>query len=359
MSYLPIENHGVIGDLHTVALVGMDGSIDFMCLPQFDSPLGLRRAARRSARRPLPAGPGARRRAREAALPARHRRAAHPLSRRRRRRRGLRLHAGRDAGRGHTVVRRAKTVRGEVRFRMVCAAAVRLRAGRATRSSGRADGVLFRLRGRPGVALRLRGVGAAAARTAARPWREFTLRRGRVGIVRPRAGVARPRHAVGGDRLRGDGFKETVNFWRRWVGRSSYRGRWREMVNRSALTLKLLTSRTHGSIVAVAHLRSPRGGRRAAQLGLPLHLDPRRLVHALRAHAPRLHRGGGRLHALGRGALRGARARTARCRSCTASTAATSSPRRSLPHLEATWAHRPCGSATPPTVTCSSTSTAS
>ena len=47
-----------------------------------------------------------------------------------------------------------------------------------------------------------------------------------------------------------EAFKETVNFWRRWVSRSSYRGRWREMVNRSALTLKLLTSRQHGSIVA-------------------------------------------------------------------------------------------------------------
>ena len=45
-------------------------------------------------------------------------------------------------------------------------------------------------------------------------------------------------------------FKSTVNYWRRWVARSTYQGRWREMVNRSALTLKLLTSQTHGSIVA-------------------------------------------------------------------------------------------------------------
>ena len=36
--YQPIENYGVIGDLNTVALVGLDGSIDFMCFPQFDSP---------------------------------------------------------------------------------------------------------------------------------------------------------------------------------------------------------------------------------------------------------------------------------------------------------------------------------
>ena len=38
MPYLPIENYGVIGDLHSVALVGMNGSIDFMCFPNFDSP---------------------------------------------------------------------------------------------------------------------------------------------------------------------------------------------------------------------------------------------------------------------------------------------------------------------------------
>ncbi len=38
MSYLPIEDHGVIGNLHTAALVGTDGTIDWMCMPAFDSP---------------------------------------------------------------------------------------------------------------------------------------------------------------------------------------------------------------------------------------------------------------------------------------------------------------------------------
>ena len=38
MGYKSIENYGVIGDLHSVALVGTDGSIDWCCLPQFDSP---------------------------------------------------------------------------------------------------------------------------------------------------------------------------------------------------------------------------------------------------------------------------------------------------------------------------------
>jgi GH15 family glucan-1,4-alpha-glucosidase len=38
MTYQPIENYGIIGDMHSVALVGMDGSIDWLCFPHFDSP---------------------------------------------------------------------------------------------------------------------------------------------------------------------------------------------------------------------------------------------------------------------------------------------------------------------------------
>ncbi len=38
MNYLPIEEYGIIGDLHSVALVGTNGSLDWCCLPHFDSP---------------------------------------------------------------------------------------------------------------------------------------------------------------------------------------------------------------------------------------------------------------------------------------------------------------------------------
>ena len=38
MTYQPIENYGIIGNMHSVALVGMIGSIDWLCLPHFDSP---------------------------------------------------------------------------------------------------------------------------------------------------------------------------------------------------------------------------------------------------------------------------------------------------------------------------------
>src|SRR3712207_279328 len=45
-------------------------------------------------------------------------------------------------------------------------------------------------------------------------------------------------------------FQETVSFWRSWVARSTYRGRWREDVQRSAITLKLMTYAPSGGIVA-------------------------------------------------------------------------------------------------------------
>ena len=38
MSYLPIAQYGVIGDLHSAALIGANGSVDWLCFPHFDSP---------------------------------------------------------------------------------------------------------------------------------------------------------------------------------------------------------------------------------------------------------------------------------------------------------------------------------
>jgi len=38
MPYLAIEDYGIIGNLRTVALVGVNGSIDWYCSPNFDSP---------------------------------------------------------------------------------------------------------------------------------------------------------------------------------------------------------------------------------------------------------------------------------------------------------------------------------
>jgi GH15 family glucan-1,4-alpha-glucosidase len=153
-----------------------------------------------------------------------------------------------EMGHSHDIVRRAKTIRGEIRFRMVCDP--RFDYARAEhRVEKKAGELLFLSAGRDRTALRLRTTvpvqvqnGAAVA--------EFTLRAGETAaFVLEEAKPGEESPSAAQDYVP-ESFKETVNFWRRWIGRSAYRGRWREMINRSALTLKLLTSRSHGSIVA-------------------------------------------------------------------------------------------------------------
>jgi len=57
--------------------------------------------------------------------------------------------------------------------------------------------------------------------------------------------------------LVGQRFQQTVRFWKTWIAKSNYKGRWREMVNRSALMLKLLISREYGSLIAAPTFSLP------------------------------------------------------------------------------------------------------
>src|SRR5262249_39560796 len=219
MSYLPIENHGVIGDLSTVALVGTDGSIDFMCLPEFASPsmfAALLDDQRGGRFQLAPVLEGAREK--QLYLPD----TAVLLTR-------FLAPGGvaevsdfmpiENTGEGRRVVRRAKTVRGEVRFRMVCQPQFDYARGAHT-VERTTDGVRFVSSEERAIALQLRAAvplrteaGAAVAEFTLRAEQSawFILEQISPGTETPSAGL---------DYV-ADAFKETVAFWRRWVGRSS------------------------------------------------------------------------------------------------------------------------------------------
>jgi GH15 family glucan-1,4-alpha-glucosidase len=95
-------------------------------------------------------------------------------------------------------------------------------------------------------------------------WSSFRLRQGdSVVFALDRAGGAAPPRSCVTEEAE-EMFTATVAFWRQWLSSSRYRGRWREMVHRSALTLKLLTYAPTGAIVAAPTTSLPErlGGER-------------------------------------------------------------------------------------------------
>ncbi len=249
MPYQPIENYGVVGDLHTVALVGVDGSIDFLCFPRFDSPsvfAAMLDCERGGRFRIAPIIDGARHK--QIYLPDSNILLSRFLSEE-----GVAeisdfMAVEEDGCRLHDLVRRVKTIRGEIRFRMVCDP--RFDYGRCGhRVEKREKEIVFLPEKKGLVALRLRSEVPLRA-TKGQASAEFTLRAGETAsfvLEEARVGEDSP---SSGQEYTSSAFKDTLNYWRRWVAHSNYRGRWREMVNRSALTLKMLTSSTDGSIVA-------------------------------------------------------------------------------------------------------------
>jgi GH15 family glucan-1,4-alpha-glucosidase len=260
MPYPDIESYGVIGDLHTVALVGLDGSIDFMCFPEFDSPSIFARLLDDDKGGCFRLGPqlddG---RHRQIYLPDTNILLTRILSSE-----GVAEISDfmpvEPVGPAHTLIRRAKTIRGEIRFHMECAPAFDYaRADHTIEQDG--DHIIFKSNGSDGTRLRFvtsRPVHLIEGKVQA----EFTLKAGESAyFILSEAEAEAPPDP---ERYVAEAFKNTVNYWHDWIGQSNYTGRWREMVNRSALTLKLLTSWHHGSLVAAPTFSLPEeiGGER-------------------------------------------------------------------------------------------------
>ena len=257
MSYLPIEHHGVIGDLHTVALVGLDGTIDWMCLPHFDSPsifASILDSGRGGSFRIAATSEAARRR--QMYLPDSNvlvTRFLTPegvgevvdfmpiLSESRPKR-----------AEEHCVIRMVRGIRGELPFRLTCDPAFdygRERGKPSPTSSGCrfvSDRICLDLATPLPLTL---GEHLASA--------DFVLREGEeIPVVLTQSDGAPPSLESLVARCQRD-FHRTLAFWQDWIGRSHYQGRWREMVKRSCLTLKLLTFAPTGAIIAAPTMSLP------------------------------------------------------------------------------------------------------
>ena len=250
MPYPPIEDHGIIGNLRTAALVAKNGAIDWFCFPRFDSPSVFAAILDDKKGGHFTISP----RADNVTSKQFYWSDTNILVTRFLSAEGvgevidfMPMVTGQDSPQHGRLIRRVKVLRGRMRFHMECRPAFDYAreqcATRIARGGAYFKSSQLHLGLRSNVRLARADVGVSA---------DFTLNEGHgrsfelyeIGAHRDRAGegLDEPEST----RL----FDETVTYWRNWIAKSTYRGRWREMVHRSALVLKLLTYEPTGAIVA-------------------------------------------------------------------------------------------------------------
>jgi len=250
MPYQPIENYGLIGNMQTTALVGMNGSIDWFCFPHFDSPSVFCAI--------LDDAKGGRFKIAPVPNSVKSKQYYWPdtnvLV--------TRFHTPDGVGRvidfmpvglhtadstGHGIVRRVQALRGSMTFRMECRPAFNYGRDAHTLTLTK-DGADFQS---PALALRL-GATLPLTQDDNMIVTEFTLQEGEEVDFCLQEIESRHTHDSSScpEDHAEDLFKQTVDYWRRWLSKCTYTGRWREMVYRSALVLKLLTFQPTGAIVA-------------------------------------------------------------------------------------------------------------
>ncbi|WAL59490.1 glycoside hydrolase family 15 protein [Thermocoleostomius sinensis] len=266
MSYQPIENYGIIGNLYTTALVGLNGSIDWFCFPHHDSPsvfaaiLDQHKGGRFQIHPLLSEVHHNQLSCKQQYWPS-----TNVLITRFLTPDGIGelidfmpIVSTRDPN-YHGLVRQVRVERGTMAFNVACFPAfnyardahdvVLTESGAAFHSNHLKLGLAT------DIPLQQKGSGVCA---------EVSLSEGQIATFVLRqlddGACGLPLSALETTDL----FESTVNYWHRWLSQCTYRGRWREMVERSALVLKLLTFEPTGAIVAAATTSLPEqvGGER-------------------------------------------------------------------------------------------------
>ena len=269
--YPNISDHGIIGDLQTAALITTDGTVDFFCCPRFDSPsvfASLLDADGGGFFSIKPAGTGYV--TRQLYLPN-----TAMLITRFMTPDGvgevldfMPVIEGKPTDR-HRLVRYLRVARGTMRFEMEIQP--RFDYGRAKHTLELNDaGAVFRADNGTHLTVHTSGRrrdvaegGAVVERAGDGLRATLALREGDSGrgvVLESMGGEPQSLPPEELNRLADD----TTAYWKRWLGRSTYTGRWREMVSRSAMTLKLLTYEPTGAPVAAATFGLPEqaGGER-------------------------------------------------------------------------------------------------
>ena len=264
----PIADHGVIGDLQTAALVTTDGTIDFFCCPRFDAPsvfASLLDPERGGYFRIAPAG-------RDYVTKQLYYPDSATLITRFMAPGGvgevldfMPIDHPEEVTANHKLVRLVRVVRGEMRFTLDCLP--RFNYARQSHELEMAKhGAIFRT---PALTLTLHANASEGAQPLNLVRKEndvhasFSLKEGQVvGVVLESSTENKPGE-ISVEEVR-DMFTKTGQYWREWLSRSTYQGRWRETVSRSAMTLRLMTYAPTGAIVAAVTTGLPEqiGGER-------------------------------------------------------------------------------------------------
>lgn len=260
MGYLPIEDHGIIGNLHTAALVGDEGTIDWLCIPAFDAPSVFCSILDDEKGGHFKLRPVEYAKSQQLYLPDTNVLLTRFLSPE-----GvaevLDFMPIVDDEESHRLVRSVQLIRGKMTFEVECKPAFDYARARHTVSVGKA-GAVFEgpndtLCLATNVPLEEGPDGAVGAR--------FKLEEGeRATFVLSQGGIGNGL----GEALSNERFEElvrsTVDYWRRWISKCTYSGRWSGMVRRSALALKLMVYDPTGALVAAPTMGLPEsiGGER-------------------------------------------------------------------------------------------------